>query len=199
VFRRKCPGSPLDGFLGGIAHGAMAGATLSSACSPLLPHDPAPLAQLLPELERARTFAAASKADETRRAYTREWGAFSAWCAAKHFPTFRPRRRRWPPTSPPSPTGPPAGIDLALAAIAGTHKAAGHDSPRKAAEVRAVRAGICRRCSPGGPSGSGGARWLTALLSPHSAPPYEGLTRAKALVLPAHRTRGRWLLSGWRG
>jgi integrase len=110
-----------------------------------------PLAQLVPELERARTFAAASKADETRRAYTREWRAFTAWCASKRLPSLpaapatlvaylaaladgtASRRARKP-----------AGIDLALASIAGAHKAAGHPSPREAPEVRAVRAGIRR-------------------------------------------------------
>ena len=28
------------------------------------------------------TFAAASKADETRRAYSREWRSFATWCAS---------------------------------------------------------------------------------------------------------------------
>ena len=116
------------------------------------PHlDPDPLVTLAPELERAKAFAAASKADETRRAYTREWSVFTAWCSTKGLaalpaapvtlaaylaaladgtaaPSGRPRK--------------PAGIDLALAAISGAHNAAGLPSPREAAEVRAVRAGI---------------------------------------------------------
>jgi integrase len=121
--------------------------------APLLlrPQGSAPLAALVPEIERARSYAAASKADETRRAYAREWQAFASWCVSKHLP-FLPaapatlaaylaaladgtasRRARKP-----------AGIDLALAAIAGAHKTAGFDSPRHAPEVRAVRAGIRR-------------------------------------------------------
>jgi hypothetical protein len=40
-----------------------------------------------------------------------------------------------------------AGIDLALAAITAAHKAAGHDSPRDSAGLRAVRRGIRRRLS----------------------------------------------------
>jgi integrase len=114
-----------------------------------LPHPP--LAALEPELERARAFAAASKADETRRAYTREWQAFVAWCSSKGQPSL--------PAAPAtlaaylaalvdgSATGrarKPAGLELALAAIAAAHKAAGLPSPRDSAEVRAVRAGIRR-------------------------------------------------------
>lgn len=110
-----------------------------------------PLAALAPELARARAFAAASKADETRRAYTREWQAFVGWCATKGLPSL--------PAAPSAlaaylaalvdgtVTGrarKPAGIELALSAIAAAHKASGHDSPREAAEVRAVRAGIRR-------------------------------------------------------
>ena len=53
----------------------------------LLAPGPAQLAQLVPEFERART-SAASKADETRGAYTRAWQAFAAWCASKNLPSL---------------------------------------------------------------------------------------------------------------
>jgi integrase len=159
-----------------------------------LPPLQGPLAALAPELESARTFATASKADETRRAYTREWQAFVAWCSTKGCPSLpaepatlaaylaaladgsasgRPRK--------------PAGIDLALAAITGAHKAAGFPSPREAPEVRAVRSGIRR----------------TLGTAPHQVAPLlvPELRRALA-ALPdtklGHRDRAL-LLVGWTG
>lgn len=104
-----------------------------------------------PGLERARAYAAASRSDATRRAYTREWEAFAAWCGVQGLSAL--------PTAPTSlavylagladgtigtRARRPAGIELALVAVANAHKAAGLRSPREAPEVRAVRAGIRR-------------------------------------------------------
>ena len=151
---------------------------------------------LVPELDLgpARKFAAASKADETRRAYARAWQAFTAWCASKHLTALpaapvtlaaylaaladgsaggRPRK--------------PAGIDLVLAAISGAHKAAGVASPRQSPEVRAVRAGIRRTLGTA-------SRQVDPLLVPE-------LRRALA-ALPASRLGLRdraLLLAGWAG
>jgi len=108
--------------------------------APLALSSPAPLGPL--DLKPARRFAASAAAPETRRAYAREWGAFSTWCSTKP-------RAALPATiaalSEGTATGrarKPAGIDLA--AITAAHKVAGFDSPREAAEVRAVRQGIRR-------------------------------------------------------
>jgi integrase len=160
----------------------------------LLPQSPGPLSAIAPELESARAFAAASKADETRRAYAREWQTFVAWCSTKGCAFLpaepatlaaylaaladgsasrRPRK--------------PAGIDLALAAVTGAHKAAGFPSPREAAEVRAVRAGIRR----------------TLGTAPRQVAPFlVGELRRALLELP-DTTLGRrdraLLLVGWAG
>ena len=99
-------------------------------------------------LESAKGYARASKADETRRAYAREWSAFVTWCLESGGPSL--------PTSPEvlacyvaamaDKGRKPAGIDLALAAISAAHAAAGHDGKalRGSAPVRAVRAGVRR-------------------------------------------------------
>jgi integrase len=157
---------------------------------------PADLATIAPELAQARTYAAASVADETRRAYRREWGCFASWCSSKGLETL--------PAAPvtvaaylaaladgtAAPRGrarKPAGLELALAAIAGAHKTAGHPSPRDAPEVRAVRAGIRRTHGTA-------QRQVDPLLVPE-------LRRAVA-ILPASLLGFRdraLLLVGWAG
>jgi integrase len=158
----------------------------------LVPSSPAPLGPL--DLEPARRFAASASSPETRRAYAREWGAFSTWCSSKH----RAALPALPATlaaylaalAEGTATGrarKPAGIDLALAAITAAHKAAGFDSPREAAEVRAVRRGIRRELGTA-------QREAAPLLTPE-------LRRALA-ALPAtiHGARDRaLLLLGWAG
>jgi integrase len=153
---------------------------------------PAPLGPL--DLEPARRFASSASSPETRRAYAREWGAFSTWCSSKH----RAALPALPATlaaylaalAEGTATGrarKPAGIDLALAAITAAHKAAGFDSPREAAEVRAVRRGIRRELGTA-------QREAAPLLTPE-------LRRALA-ALPAtiHGARDRaLLLLGWAG
>ena len=114
------------------------------------PAPPAALATALgPELDSALGVAKASKSENTRRAYTREWSAFAAWCASRDVSalpaapatlaayiagladgTVGTRARK------------PAGIELALAAIGQKHETSHLTSPRKTSEVRAVRAGI---------------------------------------------------------
>jgi integrase len=160
----------------------------------------APLAGLLPELEHVRRFAEASTAPSTRTAYARELASFTAWCSSKQrtalpalpatlaaylsalavgSTTRRDGRPRAPRKA--------AGIDLALAAITAAHRAAGFDSPRDSAGVRAVRRGIRRELGTA-------PREAAPLLTPE-------LRRALA-ALPAtlHGARDRaLLLLGWAG
>lgn len=107
---------------------------------------PAPLA-ISPELaEGTRAFLEASKAKETRRAYSRQWKRFVGWCGEHGFPSL--------PTTPEvlalyvsaraQGGWKPAGLDQALAAVALAHTTAGHLSPRGAAPVKEVMAGIRR-------------------------------------------------------
>ena len=99
---------------------------------------PAPLGPF--DLEPARRFATSASSAATRRAYAREWGAFSAWCSAKHrvaLPTLPTTLAAYlAALAEGTATGRArkvAGIDLALAAIAAAHRAAGFDSPRDVA------------------------------------------------------------------
>lgn len=96
-------------------------------------------------LDRAKGFASAALAANTRRAYAWEWKSFSAWCARAE-------------VSPLPATGwtvaiylaelvddqhrRPAGIKVALAAICKAHEAAGVPSPREDPAVRATWKGI---------------------------------------------------------
>ena len=97
------------------------------------------------ELDRAAaTFAAASKAASTRRAYTSDWRDFTAWAAARNEPVLPASAR----TVGRYLTGlAKAGksvstIDRRAAAIASIHRAAGLDSPTTREEVREILAGI---------------------------------------------------------
>jgi integrase len=156
------------------------------------PPSPAPLGHL--DLEPARRFATAASSAATRRAYAREWSAFSAWCSSKHrvaLPTLPATLAAYfAALAEGTATGRArkvAGIDLALAAIAAAHRAAGFDSPRDVAEVRAVRRGIRRELGTA-------QREAAPLLVPE-------LRRALA-ALPAtlHGARDRaLLLLGWAG
>jgi integrase len=94
----------------------------------------------------ARAFAAEAKAPATRRAYRGAWRAFVAWAAAQHvaalpaapatvacyLTALAEAGRRVP------------SLELALAALAAAHQAAGHASPRSAPVVREVMKGIRR-------------------------------------------------------
>ena len=94
----------------------------------------------------ARSYARASKAQATLRAYRSAWQGFVAWCEAHGFEYLpaTPTTVALYATARAEAGIKPASIDLDLAAIAAAHIAAGHPSPRGAAEVQAVRAGIRR-------------------------------------------------------
>jgi len=152
------------------------------------------LATLGPELKRARVFAKASKSENTQRAYAREWQAFAAWCALKGVSALPAA----PATLAAYITGladgtvgsrarKPAGIELALAAVAGAHKAQNLRSPRDTADVQAVRTGIRRTLGTA-------QRQAEAFLVPEMR---------RAIALLPDTTAGQrdraLLLTGWSG
>ncbi|HYH23380.1 MAG TPA: site-specific integrase, partial [Azospirillum sp.] len=115
---------------------------------PQRPALPAPAAAPLPaELattaEKAKAYADAALAMNTRRAYAGDWRAFTAWCAARNLESL--------PAAPETVALyladqadrlKPATLERRLAAIAKAHAAAGYPSPRTAGPVGLVRKGI---------------------------------------------------------
>src|SRR4051812_17248144 len=107
---------------------------------------PTPPADLAVSLDRANTYAQASRAKNTRRAYQSDWQDFTTWCSERHLSLL--------------PAGPatvaayvshladsgkkPATIDRRLVAISQAHKLAGHDSPTANEGVRTTVKGIRR-------------------------------------------------------
>src|SRR5262245_44014162 len=97
-------------------------------------------------VDQARTFAAEAKAPATRRAYRGAWRAWVTWAEAHrvavlpaapetvacYLTALAEAGRRVP------------SLELALAALAAAHQAAGHASPRTAPVVREVMKGIRR-------------------------------------------------------
>jgi len=106
-------------------------------------------AELRDEIARARTYADASRAASTRRAYEKDWAAFSSWCGERglvHLPadprvvavflSAEAARGCAPPT-----------VNRRLAAIGWAHRRAGRRPPQKtegAAAIVEVLAGIRR-------------------------------------------------------
>jgi integrase len=95
--------------------------------------------------EAARDFAAASRADNTARAYRSDWSDFRSWGQTHGLEVL--------PAAPEtvalyladlSARAKPATIARRVASISAAHKAAGLDSPTGAASVRAVVRGIRR-------------------------------------------------------
>ena len=100
----------------------------------------------MPAAEQARTYATASRSDNTRRTYRGQWNRFGQWCRAHGLSPL--------PAEPGSvalylselaAAGRKASsIELALTAISQAHVLAGFDSPRQHVAVREVRKGIRR-------------------------------------------------------
>lgn len=95
--------------------------------------------------QEATRYLEQSRAANTRRAYRADWADFSAWCD-RH-------RRMSMPAAPDtvayyladrSQQLKTSTLERRLATIAEAHRAAGHDSPTKAAQVKLVWAGIRR-------------------------------------------------------
>jgi site-specific recombinase XerD len=96
-------------------------------------------------VERARDYAAAARAENTRRAYRSDWRAFASWCQAQGLEAL--------PAAPETvalyltdraTASKVSTITRALAAIAEGHRAAGLASPRGSGPVKAVLSGIRR-------------------------------------------------------
>ena len=97
-------------------------------------------------VEKARDYAAASRADNTRRAYRSDWAAFSTWCHGQDLAPL--------PAAPETVAlylasradlGRKAStVSRSLAAISEAHLAAGLSSPRGSSAVKAVLGGIRR-------------------------------------------------------
>jgi integrase len=111
----------------------------------LAPLEPALPADLAPLAEKARDYARAATADNTRRAYRAAWDGFAQWCADKGLDPL--------PAAPAT-----VGLYLAdcaeatkvstlrlrLAAISQAHKTAGHRLDTADPAIRKVMAGIVR-------------------------------------------------------
>jgi integrase len=93
----------------------------------------------------ARDYVAASRAENTTRAYRTGWAQFARWCD-EHGVTPLPASAETVAfyMADLAKTAKPATIDLRLAAISAAHRAAGYDSPTKAEAVRLVRRGVRR-------------------------------------------------------
>lgn len=98
-------------------------------------------------LERAREFAADARSPRTRHEYRRAFGSFVSWCEARHLAPLpaSPKTVALYLTSRTGEGRKPATLEQDLAAIRAAHRLAGFASPREAAVVREVRAGIRRR------------------------------------------------------
>ena len=97
-------------------------------------------------VESAQGYAAASKAQNTRRAYSRQWSAFTTWCSARGLASLPalPNAVALYVTHLADQGRAVASIEQAMAAITGAHQTAGHTSPRTDAAVKAVLSGIRR-------------------------------------------------------
>ncbi len=102
-------------------------------------------AALAAVMEQARDYAQLAKAPNTRRAYRADWADFTAWCRAHG----RAPLPAVPETLALYLAGSAAHLKTStltrrLSAIAQAHQVAGHPSPTKDPNVRAVAAGIRR-------------------------------------------------------
>ena len=106
----------------------------------------ASLAALAPELASARSYAAASRAENTRRAYAADMDAFASWCSAKgrtSLPADGPTVALYLAYMADEGLS-VATIGRALVAINQAHKVAGLEAPRAHRAVRETFAGIRR-------------------------------------------------------
>lgn len=112
----------------------------------LVPAARATAATVAPLIKSAQSYVAAAKSARTRAAYRSNWQAFDGWCARHGLNSL--------PAAPETVAlylaaradegRKVATIQLALAAIAEAHRAAGQPSPRESAVVRGCMSGIRR-------------------------------------------------------
>lgn len=97
-------------------------------------------------VERARDYAAASKADNTRRAYRSDWAGFFSWCVAQGLESLpaAPETVALYLTARAEAGRKASTITRCLAAISEAHLAVGLASPRGSSAVKAVLSGIRR-------------------------------------------------------
>jgi integrase len=107
---------------------------------------PAALAIAPDLLDQARAFATAATSENTRRAYRRQWAAFSSWCAARGFASLpaQPAAVAVYASELATLGRKVATIDQAMAAISAAHGAAGFPSPREDTSLRLTLRGIRR-------------------------------------------------------
>lgn len=95
--------------------------------------------------ERARNLAAASKAENSIRAYRSDWRNFAEWCAAHGLQSLPATENTLAQFLANRTTScKPSTIARQVVAISRAHAAAGHPSPAESEAVRAVLAGIRR-------------------------------------------------------
>lgn len=119
---------------------------MTTAIQPLVTQAETALA--LPEelVASAREYAAAAKAIRTKQMYAAAWRTFTSWCETQGLPSLpaAPATVALYLTARANEGRKVATLSLELVAISQAHKAAGHPSPRSAAEVQAVLKGIRR-------------------------------------------------------
>jgi site-specific recombinase XerD len=104
------------------------------------------LSELRSLADDAASYAVASKAKSTRRAYRKDWAAFCAWCAS-HALESLPARPEAVATYASYMVREGLGVSSvarAMAAVSQAHQMAGHESPTKTAPVRETIRGIRR-------------------------------------------------------
>ena len=95
--------------------------------------------------QRAREYARLSKSANTRRAYAADWDDFTRWCALRGASALPAEPDTVALYLTASAEGlKPSTLQRRLATISQAHQAAGHETPTRAAAVRAVWAGIRR-------------------------------------------------------
>lgn len=110
------------------------------------PSEPGPLATLAPEVGRAGAYAAASRAENTRKAYASDLRSFAAWCAERGLCPLPAQGATVAVYLAHMADGGSkvSTIGRALVAISQAHKLAGHDSPRSHRAVQETFKGIRR-------------------------------------------------------
>lgn len=119
------------------------GLPVPAGASPLLPDI------IEAEVEVARAYAAASRAESTRRAYASDWKIFAAWCAARELVALpaRPEAVALFLSAEADAGTKPSTIGRRLAAIGYMHRTRGLDPPQECVGGQAIRdvlAGIRR-------------------------------------------------------
>jgi integrase len=135
--------------------------------------DLAPVAEFAPLVDQAKKFKDEEHSPRTRREYKKEWHRFEHWCKAKKFdalPALPSTVALYVTYLATTPTRDrhgnvrnargrsPAGINVAVAAIAHAHAQERKQSPHHHPDVRAILQGIAKRWAEDIESEEGGSR-----------------------------------------